>query len=38
MEQQVNRVYEALLAWEQEMLVTYAKKGVFESVQDFNGR
>ncbi|HAX73993.1 MAG TPA: hypothetical protein DCY20_10760 [Firmicutes bacterium] len=37
MEQKVERVYEALLAWEQEMLVTYAKKGVFESVQDFNG-
>lgn len=36
-EQQVNRVYDALLAWEQEMLVTYAKKGVFESVQDFDG-
>lgn len=36
-EQQINRVYDALLAWEQEMLVTYAKKGVFESVQDFNG-
>ena len=36
-EQQVNRVYDALLAWEQELLVTYAKKGVFESVQDFNG-
>lgn len=36
-EQQINRVYDALLAWEQELLVTYAKKGVFESVQDFNG-
>lgn len=36
LEQQVDRVYEALLAWEQEMLVTYAKKGVFESVQDFD--
>ncbi len=37
LEQQVDRVYDALLAWEQEMLVTYAKKGVFESVQDFDG-
>ncbi|MDB8553733.1 M60 family metallopeptidase [Turicibacter sanguinis] len=33
---QVDRLYDALLAWEQEMKVVYAKKGVFTSVQDFN--
>ena len=33
---QVERVYNALLAWEQEVKVGFAKKGVFESVQDFN--
>lgn len=36
-EAQVNRVYDALLAWEQEVQVGFAKKGVFEEVQDFNG-
>ena len=36
-EAQVNRVYDALLAWEQEVKVGFAKKGVFEEVQDFNG-
>lgn len=36
-EEQVNRLYNALLAWEQELLVVYAKKGVFLSVQDFDG-
>ncbi|MGL4372773.1 MAG: M60 family metallopeptidase, partial [Turicibacter sp.] len=36
-EAQIERIYQALMAWEQELLVTYAKKGVFESVQDFNG-
>ena len=35
-ELEVNRVYDALLAWEQEMKVSFAKKGVFEEVQDFN--
>lgn len=35
-EAQVERVYNALLAWEQEVQVGFAKKGVFESVQDFN--
>ena len=34
---QVERVYDALLAWEQEVQVGFAKKGVFEEVQDFNG-
>lgn len=34
---QVERVYNALLAWEQEVQVGFAKKGVFEEVQDFNG-
>lgn len=33
---EVERVYNALLAWEQEIKVGYAKKGVFEEVQDFN--
>ena len=33
----MNRVYNALLAWEQEVKVGFAKKGVFEEVQDFNG-
>ena len=33
---QVERVYDALLAWEQEVQVGFAKKGVFEEVQDFN--
>ena len=36
-EAQVERVYNALLAWEQEVQVGFAKKGVFEEVQDFNG-
>ena len=35
-QEQVDRLYDALLAWEQEMQVVYAKKGVFTSVQDFN--
>ena len=35
-DKQVERVYNALLAWEQEIKVGYAKKGVFEEVQDFN--
>lgn len=35
-EAQVERVYDALLAWEQEVQVGFAKKGVFEKVQDFN--
>ncbi|HCW53641.1 MAG TPA: hypothetical protein DG753_07890 [Clostridium sp.] len=35
-ELEVNRVYDALLAWEQEMKVSFAKKGVFEEVQDFS--
>ena len=35
-EAQVDRVYDALLAWEQEVQVGFAKKGVFEEVQDFN--
>lgn len=35
-EAQVERVYNALLAWEQEVQVGFAKKGVFEEVQDFN--
>ena len=35
-EAQVERVYNALLAWEQEVQVGFAKKGVFESVLDFN--
>lgn len=35
-ELEVNRVYDALLAWEQEMKVSFAKKGIFEEVQDFN--
>ena len=34
---EVERVYNALLAWEQEVKVAYAKKGVFEEVKDFNG-
>ncbi len=34
---QVERVYNALLAWEQEMQFAYAKKGVYEKLQDFNG-
>lgn len=34
---QVERVYDALLAWEQEVQVGFAKKGVFEELQDFNG-
>lgn len=34
---EIERVYNALLAWEQEIKVAYAKKGVFEEVQDFNG-
>lgn len=36
-EAQVERVYNALLAWEQEVQVGFAKKGVFEEVKDFNG-
>ncbi|MDO5518074.1 MAG: M60 family metallopeptidase, partial [Clostridium sp.] len=35
-EAQVERVYNALLAWEQEIQVSFAKKGVFEEVRDFN--
>ncbi len=35
-EAQVERVYDALLAWEQEVQVGFAKKGVFEKVQDFD--
>ena len=34
---QVERVYNALLAWEQEMQFAYAKKGVYEELKDFNG-
>lgn len=34
---QVERVYNALLAWEQEMQFAYAKKGVYEKLNDFNG-
>ena len=34
---QVERVYNALLAWEQEMQFAYAKKGVYEKLEDFNG-
>lgn len=34
---QVDRLYKALLAWEQEMQFTYAKKGVYEKLEDFNG-
>lgn len=30
-EAQVERVYNALLAWEQQMQITFAKKGVYES-------
>lgn len=37
LEAEVNRVYDALLAWEQEVQVGFAKKGVFEEVKDFNG-
>ena len=33
---EVERLYNALLAWEQEMQVSFAKKGVFEEVKDFN--
>ena len=36
-EAQVERVHNALLAWEQEVQVGFAKKGVFEEVKDFNG-
>ncbi|MGL5692892.1 MAG: M60 family metallopeptidase [Peptostreptococcaceae bacterium] len=36
-EQQVNRVYETMLAWEQLMKVSYAKQGLLESPVDFNG-
>lgn len=36
-EAQVERVYNALLAWEQEMQFAYAKKGVYEELKDFNG-
>ena len=36
-EAQVERVHNALLAWEQEVQVGFAKKGVFEEVNDFNG-
>lgn len=36
-DKEVERVYNALLAWEQEVKVAYAKKGVFEKVKDFNG-
>lgn len=36
-DKEVERVYEALLAWEQQIQVGYAKKGVFEEVKDFNG-
>ncbi|MBM6838629.1 hypothetical protein H9X77_10430, partial [Clostridium saudiense] len=35
-DKQVDRVYNALLAWEQEVQVGFAKKGVFEEVKDFN--
>lgn len=34
---QVERLYNALLAWEQEMQFAYAKKGVYEELKDFNG-
>ena len=37
LEAEVDRVYDALLAWEQEVQVGFAKKGVFEEVKDFNG-
>lgn len=36
-EAQVERVHNALLAWEQEVQVGFAKKGVFEEIKDFNG-
>lgn len=36
-DEQVERVYNALLAWEQEMQFAYAKKGVYEELKDFNG-
>ena len=36
-DKEVERVYNALLAWEQEVKVAYAKKGVYEEVRDFNG-
>lgn len=36
-EKEVQRVYDALLAWEQEMQVAFAKKGVYEKLEDFNG-
>lgn len=35
-DKEVDRVYNALLAWEQEVQVGFAKKGVFEEVKDFN--
>lgn len=34
---QVDRLYNALLAWEQEMKFAYSKKGVYEEIKDFNG-
>lgn len=34
---EVERIYNALLAWEQEVQVGYAKKGVYEEAKDFNG-
>lgn len=33
---EVERVYDALLAWEQEVLVGFAKKGVYETAVDSN--
>lgn len=35
-ELEVERVYNGLLAWEQEIKIGFAKKGVFEEVMDFN--
>lgn len=36
-EDQVNRVYETLLAWEQLMKVSYVQQGLIESPIDFDG-
>jgi hypothetical protein len=34
---QIDRVYDAILAWEQIIQITNSKKGVYESLNDFNG-
>ena len=36
-EEQVNRVYDTLLAWEQLMKVSYVQQGLLESPVDFDG-